>query len=383
MSDALAVVRDQIGTASATPKCWKCGCLQDTVDSLASSPVAGDLGPVLATARAAFQPRAYDCLGCATCYPAIATNAMADAFPGFADGLSFCPTEEARPRVGWPPFPGDYRTKAFMAPVAVCTLNSPELVDALIEHSPVGLAIVGTMRTENLGIERLIQNVLANPNIRFLVVCGADTEGAIGHLPGRSLAALHRSGLDDRRRIIDAPGRRPVLKNVEPSLVDAFRRRIDLVDLIGQTDIVSVASAVARCAERDPGPADPLDVSSTVQVVAASEPDRLVLDPAGYVVIHSDARTQALIAEHYTNQGVLDLIVDGATPACVIAALIERGLVTRLDHAAYLGQELARAERALRDGARYVQDKAAGGAPVPLATEGSCGCAGSCTEDRP
>ncbi|HEX4824305.1 MAG TPA: DUF4346 domain-containing protein [Candidatus Polarisedimenticolaceae bacterium] len=383
MSDALTIVREQIGIALATPKCWKCGCLHDTVASIATSPAAGDLGSVLATSRAAFQPRAYDCLGCATCFPAIATNAMADAYPGFADGLSICPTDEARPRVGWPPFPGDYRTQAFMAPVAVCTLNSPELTDALIEGSPVGLAITGTMRTENLGIERLVHNVLANPNIRFLVVCGADTEGSIGHLPGRSLAALHRNGIDDRCRIIDAPGRRPVLKNLEPSLVDAFRRRIEIVDLIGESDVASIENAVARCAERDPGPSEPLDLSTAVPIVAASEPDRLVLDPAGYVVIHGDARTQALVAEHYTNQGVLDLIVDGATPARVMAALIERGLVTRLDHAAYLGQELARAERALRDGARYVQDKAAGRAPAPPVAEGSCGCAGSCAEDRP
>lgn len=383
MSDALAVVREQIGTASATAKCWACGCLHDTVDSLASSPAAGDLAPVLAAARAAFQPRAYDCLGCTTCYPAIATNAMADAYPGFADGLSLCPTEEARPRAGWPPLPGDYRIKTFMAPVAVCTLNSPEIMDALVETAPVGLAIAGTMRTENLGIERLVHNVLSNPNIRFLVVCGADTEGTIGHLPGRSLAALHRNGTDNRGRIIEAPGRRPIIKNLELSLVDAFRRRIEFVNMIGEVDVMSIASVVARCAERDPGPAEPLEVSSTVHVVAATEPERLVLDPAGYVVIHGDARTQALVAEHYTNQGVLDLIVDGATPACLMAALIERGLVTRLDHAAYLGQELARAERALRDGARYVQDKAAGGAPVPAEAEGSCGCAGSCTEERP
>ncbi len=383
MSEALGLVREQIEAASNTPKCWSCGCLHDTVEALASSPAAEELGSALAAARKALQAREYDCLGCKTCYPAIATNAMADAYPGFADTLSFCPTEEPRPRTGWPPLPGEYRTSTFVAPVAVCTLNSPELMEALAERAPAGLAIVGTMRTENLGIERLVQNVLSNPNIRFLVVCGADTEGTIGHLPGRSLAALHRSGMDDRRRIIDAPGRRPVLRNLEPSLVDAFRRRIEFVDLIGQTDIESVASAVARCAERDPGPADPLDLSSTVQVVAASEPERLVLDPGGYVVIHGDARTRALVAEHYTNQGVLDLIVDGATPASVAAALIERGLVTRLDHAAYLGQELARAERALRDGARFVQDKAAGCAPGASVAEESCGCAGSCPEDRP
>jgi tetrahydromethanopterin S-methyltransferase subunit A len=382
MTDALAVVRDQIGTASATPKCRKCGCLQDTVDSLATSPAAGDLGPVLAAARAAFEPRSYDCLGCATCYPAIAANAMADAYPGCADVLSFCPTDEPRPRAGWPPLPGDYRIKTFMAPVAVCTLNTPELVEALVERSPAGLAIAGTLRTENLGIERLVQNVLANPNIRSLVVCGTDTEGTLGHLPGRSLMALHRHGIDEQRRIIDAPGRRPVLKNLDSTLVDAFRRRLELIDLMGESDIDSIASAVARGAEKNPWPATPIAASATVQLVAAGEPEQLVLDPAGFVVIHGDARTRSLVAEHYTNQGVLDLIVDGATPASVVGALIDRGLVTRLDHAAYLGQELARAESALRDGRPYVQDKAAGGVPRSSKTESSCGCAGPCNEER-
>lgn len=380
MSDALAVVREQVEAAATTPKCRKCGCLHDTVDALASSPTAADLGATLGAARAAFQPRAYDCLGCPICFPAIAANAMADANPGFAGSLSVCSTQEARPRTGWPPYPGDYRTKTFRAPVAVCTLNSPELMDALVESAPVGLAIAGTMRTENLGIERLVQNVLANPHIRFLVVCGADTEGTIGHLPGRSIAALHANGTDDRRRIIGAPGRRPVLKNLDPPLADAFRRRIELVDLIGEADVVSIASVVKRCADNDPGPAEPLDLSTAVPVVAASEPERLVLDPVGYVVIHVDARVRTLVAEHYTNQGVLDLLAEGDTPAGVMAALIERGLVTRLDHAAYLGQELARAERALRDGARYVQDKAPGAAPAPSAGE-PCGCARTCAED--
>ena len=37
---------------------------------------------------------------------------------------------------------------------------------------------------------------------------------------------------------------------------------------------------------------------------------------------------------------------------------IERVLLTRLDHAAYLGRELARAEHALSSGEAYVQDAA-------------------------
>ena len=37
---------------------------------------------------------------------------------------------------------------------------------------------------------------------------------------------------------------------------------------------------------------------------------------------------------------------------------IEKGLVSRLDHAAYLGKELARADESLRSGDPYVQDAA-------------------------
>ena len=57
---------------------------------------------------------------------------------------------------------------------------------SLANRKPEGLAIVGTMHTENLGIERVIKNVLANPHIRFLLLCGEDTQQAVGHLPGQS-----------------------------------------------------------------------------------------------------------------------------------------------------------------------------------------------------
>ena len=47
---------------------------------------------------------------------------------------------------------------------------------------------------------------------------------------------------------------------------------------------------------------------------------------------------------------------------------IERGLLTRLDHAAYLGRELARAEHALSSGETYAQDAA------PEQCSNQCSC---------
>ena len=64
--------------------------------------------------------------------------------------------------------------------------------------------------------------------------------------------------------------------------------------------------------------------------------------------------------EHYKNSGELAHIIEGGEAATVCATLTDMGLVSRLDHAAYLGRELARAENAIRAGVPYIQDRAQG-----------------------
>jgi tetrahydromethanopterin S-methyltransferase subunit A len=59
-------------------------------------------------------------------------------------------------------------------------------------------------------------------------------------------------------------------------------------------------------------------------------------------------------------------VIDGDTAAEVYTPAIERGLLSRLDHAVYLGRELARAERALMTDEPYIQDSAPEGASSPL-----------------
>ena len=81
-------------------------------------------------------------------------------------------------------------------------------------------------------------------------------------------------------------------------------------------------------------------------------------DPAGYFLILVDRRRRELCLEHYANSGVMDAIVTGRTAAELYTAAIDRQLVSRLDHAAYLGRELARAGEALRSGEAYVQGAA-------------------------
>lgn len=377
---ALHVINAQLQEAINAPKCHKCGCLQQTVEALAQTEMGkGALAPILIQARRVFTPKKYDCLGCPVCYPAIAANAFVEAYPEAGAGLDLCPTEEPEERLGWPPLLGDYSVIRYGASVAVCALNSESLAKSLAERKPEGLAIVGIMHTENLGIERVIKNTLANPHIRFLLLCGEDTQQAVGHLPGQSFESLFRNGLDARGRIIGALGKRPVLKNVSREEVQAFMQQVELVSMIGEEDLENVSNGVRSCAERNPGTYPYPFKDTLIERIQVPEPNRLTLDKAGYFVIYPDARSKRLVVEHYTNQGVLNCVLEGSSTGALYCEAIERQLLTRLDHAAYLGRELARAERSLLDGSPFVQDAAPGelAAPAPKAagsTDSGCGC---------
>jgi tetrahydromethanopterin S-methyltransferase subunit A len=205
---------------------------------------------------------------------------------------------------------------------------------------------------------RLIGNVLANPFIRFVVVCGADSRQMIGHLPGQSLLALAREGVAINRRIIGAKGKRPMLRNLEPAAINHFRRTVEVIDLVGVSDLERITAAVRGCAERNPGAADPFAPNCLTEPVTGTVPEKMISDPAGYFVIFIDRRRHLLSVEHYKNNGVLTTIIEGASAAEIYMTAIERALLSRLDHAAYLGRELARAEHALSSGESYVQDAA-------------------------
>jgi tetrahydromethanopterin S-methyltransferase subunit A len=235
------------------------------------------------------------------------------------------------------------------------------------------IAIVGTLHTANLGIEGLIQNVLVNPHLRFVIVCSPDSQQALGHYPGQSLVALAQHGIDERRRIIGARGRRPLLKNLSPEDVTRFREVVEVINLIGETDVMQILFTANRCASRNPGLAWPFGASPILAPVPGYLPARMVSAPAGYFVIYVDRGRGILSLEHYLNDGLLDVVIEGATAAELYTPAIDRGLISRLDHAAYLGRELARAEESLRVGEPFVQDAAPElAAPLTL-TSVACG----------
>lgn len=160
--------------------------------------------------------------------------------------------DKKAPADGWPVISGDYIVGDPESPVAVTTLASH------IEAELSGAAIAGPCKTENLGIEKVVANIISNPNIRFLILAGAEVQG---HITGQSIQALYDNGADpDKKKIIGATGAIPFVENVPLEGIERFQQQLEIVDLIDIEDIGAIQSKINECVEKDPGAleADPI-----------------------------------------------------------------------------------------------------------------------------
>ena len=77
--------------------------------------------------------------------------------------------------------------------VAVCTLTSTDLPEKIFNNAKEKIAIIGFCETENIGIEKIVKNIITNSNIRYLILRGKDSDkGKKGHLSGQAIFSLHR-----------------------------------------------------------------------------------------------------------------------------------------------------------------------------------------------
>jgi tetrahydromethanopterin S-methyltransferase subunit A len=145
----------------------------------------------------------------------------------------------------WPPAPGDFEVKDPQSCIAICTLGKKFDV-------PSNYAIIGTCKTENIGIERVIINIISNSNIRFLILAGPEIPG---HRTGESMASLHQFGIDhETRRIINAPGAIPYIENVPLKGIERFRSQVEFINLMNKSDPEAIAAIVQDLEPKNPGP---------------------------------------------------------------------------------------------------------------------------------
>jgi len=163
--------------------------------------------------------------------------------------------EKKSPASGWPIVKGDFNPGDANSPVAVMTCGSHLDEKGICEK---GAAICGSCKTENLGLEKVIANIISNPNIRFLLLCGTEVKG---HLAGQTMAALHKGGVKDGR-VVGAEGAIPFIENLTDDAIKRFQEQCELVNIMESEDIGAIAAKINELKGRDPGAfaADPMIV---------------------------------------------------------------------------------------------------------------------------
>jgi len=142
------------------------------------------------------------------------------------------------------PWGGEFTECQHNGCVAVVILN--------VDYTPSKkVAIYGFLKTENIGIEKIVANVISNPNIRYLVICGDDIRG---HRSGTSLVALNHNGIDEQHKIIDAPGAIPYIENLDEKAIDRFRKQIEIINLIGVKNKEEIDKSIENCILKSPNP---------------------------------------------------------------------------------------------------------------------------------
>jgi tetrahydromethanopterin S-methyltransferase subunit A len=124
--------------------------------------------------------------------------------------------------------------------------------------------------------------------------------------------------------------KRPFLRNVSATEIQAFREQVHLIDM----------------------------VPTAPQITAAEPTEVVVLDKAGYFVIMPLPDKDIIYVEQYAYDNVLLRVIEGANARAVYHMIIDGGWVTELSHAAYSGKELVKAELSMQYGFKYVQDGA-------------------------
>jgi tetrahydromethanopterin S-methyltransferase subunit A len=112
-----------------------------------------------------------------------------------------------------------------------------------------GAALSGTVQTENIGSEKIIWNIVANPIIRYLFLVGPESEG---HQTGQAMKALIDYGVDRRKHIIGTKAPHPVLFYLPFEFIDRFRNQLEMIDVQFEGDPEIIRRASWSCYQENP-----------------------------------------------------------------------------------------------------------------------------------
>lgn len=208
-----------------------------------------------------------------------------------------------KPAEPWPVITGEYEVGNPESPVAVCScgshLHGADLIAA-------GAALAGPCKTENIGIEKMVANVVSNPNIRFIVITGMEVKG---HITGQAVHAFTQSGIDKEGRIIGAKGAIPFIQNLTPESIERWKTQVEPVLMMDTEDMGTITGKIKELVSRDPGA---LDVDPMIIEIkeGGAEEEAGGLKPMAAEVVEVRTRMRG-IDTAVTNVGLLNKLQAG------------------------------------------------------------------------
>jgi tetrahydromethanopterin S-methyltransferase subunit A len=370
---SLKEIFEDLKHISEIKKCSFCGCNKDTLKEFAELAASNNEKELAVKAhkietKIANQKK-YECIGCNPCYPADLSNLLFEMGENDATekvgscASQSCSCETPTLKNKWPIERGNYFVGNENASIAINTLSNTKLPKELIKTLKDKIAIIGYCETENIGVEKIVKNIISNINIRTLIICGNESGQNMmgGHFSGQALLSLHTNGINEKNRIVGAKGKRPVVKNLNKDQVERFQSQIEIVELIGNNSIDDIKQNVANALTKEKEAFKEKEIKATSSTeIIAQNPEKLRLDKKGYFVIIPDKLEHKIFVEYYANSGELLQTITGDDASSIYYTIIEKGYISRLDHCAYLGKELTKAEYFIKYNIPYRQDKALG-----------------------
>lgn len=142
---------------------------------------------------------------------------------------------ESGPSTPWPTYCRDSLTLGERPDVAICSLSTPRepLARAFAPHD---YGVIGNLYSRE-GVNLLLRNVLANPRIRHLLLCGVDLSGT-----GAVLRKLIADGVDADHQLVGTTLRIDDL--IPLDAIEAFRAGIVLHDFRGERDPLRIRQVI-------------------------------------------------------------------------------------------------------------------------------------------
>ncbi|MBN2015392.1 hypothetical protein JW766_00995 [Candidatus Dojkabacteria bacterium] len=137
----------------------------------------------------------------------------------------------------WPLYYKDFLTVSNpKCNVGVCTLWTPKdkLTNQLDKKS---FSLAGQLYSKR-GINFILRNVLANPYINRIVLCGADRSES-----GEALIKFVKKGIDKKYRVI-GDKKCEIQRELNKEAIEDFRKNVEVIDMRGEVDTKKISKVI-------------------------------------------------------------------------------------------------------------------------------------------